>query len=120
MENEKYPYQKEWEEYKKRQKVFWLVFLCFIPFILLFRLIGNLFQSLTSSGDIGSLGFIVFGIVWTICGIRLQYWKCPQCGKAFHTKWYWNNILSSKCLHCKLPKYEGSTFYNDGLWSINR
>jgi hypothetical protein len=118
MESEKYPYQNEWEEYKRRQKTFWLVFLGFIPFILLINGVSNeLFGKFPSGYEIGLVGFV---IAWSICSIRFQYWKCPNCGKSFHRKWWWTNIFSSKCLHCKLPKYEGSTFYNNRLWNANR
>ena len=116
MKNDEFPYQKQWQDYKRRRVTFWLVFVSYIPFMFLFvGVLGNLIKNSSFSGDIGFIGFIFFGFVWTICGLRLQYWKCPRCGKAFHTKWWWNNIFSSKCLHCKLPKYEGSSFYYDQI-----
>jgi hypothetical protein len=121
MENGKYPYQKDWEEYKRRQKAFWLVFLGYIPFMFLFNVVlADLFRVFSFGENVSFFCFIVFGVVWIICGIRLQYWKCPQCRNSFHAKWWWRNIFSSKCLHCKLPKYEGSSFYNDRLWNANR
>ncbi len=121
MENEKYPYQKDWEEYKKRQKTYWLVFLAFLPFTFLIQLISvNLPEINLPDVNIGFLCFIVFGICWTICGVRLLYWRCPRCGNSFHAKWLFSNIFSGKCLHCKLAKYEGSSFYYGRMGNLSR
>jgi hypothetical protein len=112
MEKEKYLYQKEWEEYRKRQKFFWLSTLIIFPLIFFSGVFFNEFFKVEITGglDIGSLYFIAFAIIVGISSFRFQLWKCPRCGNAFHWAWWWSSVFARKCLHCKLPKYTGSTF----------
>ena len=112
MESEKYSYQKEWEEYKKRQKTFWLVCLGYIPLVLVILPLEYISKTDTAIGFVLSLLFVIFLLVFAFYSIKLQFWKCPQCEKSFHNTWWRSNIFSRKCLHCKLPKYQGSTFGN--------
>lgn len=112
MENEKYPYQKQWEEYKFRLVSFWVIFVSYIPFMLLFGFIANriLPSGLSKNGLVYFIAFVGFTIIWSISVVRLNYWKCPRCGKSFHQTFWQHNIFSKSCLHCKLKKYDGSNF----------
>jgi hypothetical protein len=107
--SEKFPYQRQWEEYRERQVIFWLVFIAYLPaMILLTEISKRVFQN----ESVVFAGFCVFALGWGFCGYRLSFWKCPRCAKSFHLTWWWQNIFATKCLHCKLPKYEGSTLKN--------
>ena len=107
--NNKYLFQKQWIDYRRRKTVFVGIFLLYVPlFISLYWVVG--FFNLSQKETLLFISFIVFGIIWLISAIRLQLWKCPICHKFFHLKWWYNNIFSSRCLHCKFPKYEGSSF----------
>lgn len=110
MDNEKYPYQTAWENYRDRQTLFILGFLGLIPFIFFFVKISQYLFNGTSVGgvDLRLAGFIFYALILGVLGLRLQFWKCPRCEKAFHNSTLSHNIFSSQCLHCKLPKYEGS------------
>lgn len=111
----KYPYQKQWEDYRRIKIIALLFFLGYLPLFVIanfiFKLI-NIDEKISASIDINFVFFIFYGAIVMICGYRLQTWKCPNCNKSFHTKWWCNNAFSAKCLHCKFPKYEGSTFYS--------
>jgi hypothetical protein len=111
MSEETTKYQKEWEDYKNRRKMFWLFFVLFIPF---FALLSLLFSKLFGTYTVGSvpIAFIFLGIVFVILINKLRYWKCPHCGKPFFRTW-WENNLTDKCIHCDLPKYYGSSFYRE-------
>ncbi|CAN5715463.1 hypothetical protein BH24ACI1_BH24ACI1_17420 [soil metagenome] len=112
--SEKYSYQKEWKEHRKRQKTFWLVILGYIPIALLSLSLGYFYENNKIIGVASSSLWVVFLVIFVICGIRLQFWECPRCEHSFHRTWWWNNIFSRKCLHCKLPKYAGSSFGERG------
>lgn len=106
-ESEKYPYQKEWKEYRKRQIILIIAFVGLIPFmVLIFPFIPNSYN--IGGLDIRVLCIIFYVIVILVCLYRVNDWKCPRCGKSFNTIWYRRNAISDKCLHCELPRYEGS------------
>lgn len=119
--SEKYPYQKEWKDYRKRKNIFILSFLAYFPImILLMYLSGYLFGTSKFIGiDLNLVYFVGYLIFFGFCGFRFQLWKCPSCRKSFQSKWWWHNIFSSKCLHCKLPKYFGSTYFEQS-WGTEK
>jgi hypothetical protein len=50
--------------------------------------------------------YLVVAILWTIFagyyGGRAFVSKCPNCGKYFYIKKFYNNPLAQRCLHCKI------------------
>lgn len=107
MEVETYPYQKEWEEYISRAKIFWRTFFVFvpIPLTIFLRFIFN-FNDIKSR-NIAIAAFSVYIIVCIITGYRLFYWKCPNCEKPF-LKNPLNFIVSRSCQNCSLMRFRGS------------
>jgi hypothetical protein len=114
MESEKYPYQKDWEEYRKRRN---LCFSIFISIFIFLPLIGMLSRALSFDLKQNYGVQYVLAAPWIIgCFISLSKfntWNCPRCGKQFFTYSFWitSPIFQSNCGNCKLPKYKGSTFY---------
>lgn len=115
MENEKFPYQKQWEEYRKLRNISFGVF--FIPYLLIF-LLGVLFQFLKFSINVNVLVQLVIFFIWVFCYLltskNFYNWKCPRCGHRYFT---WstgktNPIFLDQCQRCNLWKYEGSNFVN--------
>ena len=70
METEKYPYQKEWEEYKLREKLYWGVLFAFIPCCYLSSTLLNYIFDFGNSGSFNSLliSFMIYGIAWIVVG----------------------------------------------------
>lgn len=107
MEIEKYPYQKEWEEYISRARTFWRIFFVSTPILsaILLRFIFN-------SDDIKSRNFtvvslLIYIIACGVAGYKLFYWKCPKCAKPF-LKIPLNFITKRNCQNCGLKRFKGS------------
>lgn len=98
-------YEEQWQEYRKRRNLLLFSFLAYVPVI-------------------GSIGFLMVKFLHTevpvyilafswmafyaISGFRFQLFRCPRCGKRFFLKWWNRNPFVRKCVHCGLPKFEGS------------
>ncbi|MDD5492036.1 MAG: hypothetical protein PHV60_05075 [bacterium] len=95
-------YEHQWQEYKKRRNLFWIIWLTYLPGVLIIGYpLGKFFRSETP--------FIILAVVWMvffiIAGTRFSYWKCPRCGNSYFAKWWYANQFVRKCVHCKLPKW---------------
>jgi hypothetical protein len=96
-------YREQWQEYRKRRNLFFLIWLGYIPAvglttILVSRMIGTFTPSFVFAG--------VWMVLFAIAGTRLSGWRCPRCGKPFSRKsWYDKGLLARKCVHCGLAKF---------------
>jgi len=108
MKNEKYPYQREWENYRFREKTLIIVFSISFPAILLFIFAGS--SPADNYKAVAITLFLICLLLGIVSGFWLGFWKCPRCGHYFHFSFRGNNIFSAKCVRCQLPKYEGSAF----------
>ena len=112
--NEKYPYQKQWEEYRRLKNRQYFVFIRGFTLNLISYL-GGLIG--LNSSVILTIQFVLM-IVWIVALIyivfRFYNWKCPSCGERFFRRTFWITMpeLLSNCSNCNLPKYEGSSFKN--------
>jgi hypothetical protein len=94
-------YEAQWTEYRRRRRVFWLIFVTYIPGVFLIGVpLGNIFNSETPA--------VVTALMWmaafAIAGWRTTYWRCPRCRKRFFATWYVNQF-ARKCVHCGLKKW---------------
>ena len=52
--------------------------------------------------------FAVLGLAWVLgtmfTRFRHAYWPCPRCGQPFEVRRTFSNPLTSRCLHCGLPR----------------
>jgi len=111
--DEKYPYQRQWEEYRRRRNSQYIVFI-------VGALASNLiFYALTKIGvntNIATLALAFLLAVWFIALIfavfRFHKWKCPACGERFFVSSFWirQPEFQSMCSNCSLLKFSGSTF----------
>lgn len=110
--NNGHNYQQEWQKYRVLRARLYIVT---IPMTILF--------GITLAIMVLSLGLIERKIlIWTIVSLtlaalvslhsilRLQRWKCPGCGEAFHGRQVVPNLFESTCRNCGLRRYDGSTF----------
>ena len=79
--------------FKLRRIAFWLFVSAFI--------FGGLLAA--TGWDLGGLAVlpVVFGFIGIALLFRVAFTRCPYCGKQFFTTWYFTNMFSRKCLHCK-------------------
>lgn len=102
--DEKYPYQKQWKEYKGRLHIkffFWIVY-CVLLAVLYFSDLA-----ITKKGIFA--GVLIIGFI----GIEFYVvnFYCPRCGNKFFKKRKWFSYKGwNKCNECGLKLYEGSKF----------
>lgn len=84
-------------EYRKRNFVFWSLFLGWLPAVLLIALpLGRVLNSDRVAQAVIAVWFIalVAAAIW-----RLS-WECPRCDKSFYHKWWYNNAFARRCVNC--------------------
>ena len=96
-------YEKEWKEYRRIRNQWVLVFLGYVPVV---GTVGFLSIKLFHT----AVPAFVFAFFWMalflFTGIRVNIWRCPNCGEWFSGKWWYNlGFLARSCVHCGLPKY---------------
>jgi hypothetical protein len=103
------PYAPKLQEYLRLHRRYWRITVTFAGLVLLVFVAGIVLRSATSYPFSAfnaflytavSVGFIV-GIAAMWAGVRLFWWPCPRCGRAFASsllvQWPGN-----RCKHCGL------------------
>jgi hypothetical protein len=95
-------YESQWNEYRKRSRLFRIIFISYVPGVMLIGIpLGRLFNS--------EVPVISTALIWmsafAVAGWRMSHWKCPRCGKNYFCKWYLQNQFARKCVHCRLEKW---------------
>jgi hypothetical protein len=95
-------YEKKWNDYRKRRRLFLIVAITFLPgasliVVFLDKIFGSGFQS--------EVVLTLWLIAFFITGIRFSYWKCPRCNRNYFIKHFMANQFAQNCLHCGLPKW---------------
>jgi len=84
-------------EYRKRNLVFWGLFVLWIPYgVLVVGPLGRYFNSEVLAGTLVTLWFIAI----FVAGIWRLNWICPRCNKKFYTKWWYKNTFAMRCVYC--------------------
>lgn len=113
MENEQYPYQKQWEEYQRRRNTIFYIFISPILAALLIALLNSVGIKFDKNAGVEFFLAVVWGIAYLISVMSLYRFRCPKCGQGFFALFRLESpLLRDKCDNCKLSKYFGSTFYN--------
>ncbi|HQU86826.1 MAG TPA: hypothetical protein PKY59_27075 [Pyrinomonadaceae bacterium] len=110
MNGEKYPYQKEWEKYRRlRNADFGIFFIGGLGIMILAGIVGLFWGK---QGWFEILLFIIWFFFCLRALIKFHNWQCPRCGERFFTYSFFatSPIFISNCRNCNLPKYSGSTF----------
>lgn len=97
-------YQKTWERYRFWSRLFWMLFLGFMPGVGLVVWFAS-DASRTFSWFVPSW-FLAAGLTRLIA----DNIHCPRCDKGFFPYRWGGNGFGRKCVHCDLPKWSGSTF----------
>jgi hypothetical protein len=116
MQNDSFPYQKEWQAYRKLRNKFYLI--SFLGVLIIF-LIGFIFSRVVSFSDSQFIGlaavlFMLWGYITTYWHHKVSSLKCPKCHEKFFLLILRGTeplMMQHYCNNCGLPKYSGSTFY---------
>lgn len=95
-------YQEQWDEYKKRRRIFILVWLLYLPVA---GGIALFFKKMFGSEELILPVVFAWMVFFLIAGLRMTFWKCPKCGNSFFFKFSEINIFPQKCVHCGLKKW---------------
>ena len=89
--------KEELQEYRKRNILFWVLFLGFIPAAVFVALpLGRLLNS-NGVAEVLIAGWfmgVVAAAIW-----RLN-WTCPRCNKNFYRRWWYKNAFAIRCVNC--------------------
>ena len=84
-------------EYRKRNVVFFALFLGWIPFSVFIAV--PLGKELNADWLSETLIFGWFLAIFVSAIWRLN-WECPRCNKSFYKKWWYNNAAAMRCVNC--------------------
>ena len=86
-------------DYRRRNLIFWGLFLGMVPATLLIATpLGRLFNSNWIAETIATAWFaaVAGATIW-----RMNF-ECPRCGEMFYTKkWIFRQPFTRKCVHCE-------------------
>ena len=95
-------YSAAWADYRRRARMFWFVFLTYLPGVLfLSRGVGAVFGIEQPFFEVA----IVWMAAFALAGWYRNGWRCPRCGQPFFYRRFWKNDFARRCLHCGLPKW---------------
>lgn len=98
-----------WRSYRHWRRLRVAGFLGYVPAM---WLVARASSSLTSSDTPVLVAAMTWMIAWSLCIVRVGWFRCPRCGKAFHLKprlgpiplWS-TRCFSRHCVNCGLPKW---------------
>lgn len=100
---EKNDYKKQWDDYRKRNRIVIALFVGYIPGVALLAI--PLVKFLKSE-----IPFYIIALSWMVAigwaWIRLILFRCPRCGDRFMMNKYFVVASGKKCPYCGLQKYE--------------
>jgi hypothetical protein len=99
------PYYEAWHDYSRVWRRSLFLFLLFFPggVAATSFLLASLFPT--------APGWLVFICLapWVVAAALVSQapvrWRCPRCGKPFHSTTWGHNGFARRCMHCHLPKW---------------
>jgi hypothetical protein len=96
-------YDENWKEYRKARNTFLGLFILYVPVCFSIGVASIKFFATFTPGFVAA--FLWMGM-FVVSGVRLNAWRCPNCGECFSGSWWYNlGFLARRCVHCGLPKY---------------
>ena len=95
-------YAEKWDDYRRRKRLCWILFLTYVPGVFGIGLpLDRLFSSELPLGILAGMWMVAL----LVAGNYAIAWRCPRCGKPFFLTWWGYNSFARKCVHCMLPKW---------------
>jgi hypothetical protein len=99
-------YAEQWQRYRYWVRMFWGLFLGWLPFG---AVLGGVALLVQSDALVYPLLF-AYAVAWVASGIVASNFRCPRCGKTFFWSLRYRNPFARQCVHCHLPKWAGSPY----------
>ena len=97
-------YLRSWRDLRRREVLFWLVVLSYVPGILLIIWIVNEIRD-----DVPEHMFAFLSAAWIAAFVAAaayrQRFRCPRCGQLLFRRLIGFGPDSPKCLSCRLPRW---------------
>ena len=95
-------YRDAWVGYRRRSRIFWLLFLGYVPVVLVVGYVSFwLFGTFTPA----FVAAVLYMVAMAVAGNYGGAWRCPRCHRPFFAKWWFYNSFARSCVHCGLPKW---------------
>lgn len=105
-------YEEAWKEQRRRGRVFLLCWIggplgVLLGYAFVDVVIGR-FLSPPQRKSFGDTALFVLALTWVLVTAFARFrhadWPCPRCGQSFELRGTFSNPLTSRCLHCGLPR----------------
>ena len=87
-----------WREFCRRKRVFWSLFLLYMPVMVL---IAFIVRELNLDEQWSIAAAVFWLAAWGVAGIWLSRFRCPSCDELFFLKRGVGNVWSNTCRHCR-------------------
>jgi hypothetical protein len=97
-------YKKAWDDFRLRKRLFWALFLGYIPMWSLLALLVHGLGLPVKNQLMVALG-LAWMLAWFVVGIWYPLFRCPRCGERFIPRQRRNPFFAtfaSKCANCGL------------------
>lgn len=106
MDREPDAYKRAWRDFRFRKRLFWGLFLGYVPVLaLLGMVLGHLGLLGSNANDVMVALGLAWMLAWFVVGIRYPLFRCPRCQKRF-IAWHRRNPyfvrFATKCSNCGL------------------
>src|ERR1700687_5984172 len=96
-------YSRKWDQYHRRQRIFLVALVAYVPGVLI---VGWFLRTVTSlsSWNAGLIAFVIFGGCATAAMFNLERWRCLRCGESV-CRWagmHWP--FAVRCFTLRTPK----------------
>jgi len=95
-------YRAEWQEYRRRRKVYSVVLWGFLPFGG-FAAVSE-FSPIAARSKLALSLVIAYVALYFYVAERVSRWPCPQCKRAFCSVFRNRGEFDTKCQHCGLSE----------------
>jgi hypothetical protein len=84
---------------RRRRRLLWVAFVGYIPAVMV---LTPLVQSIARPNNALLIVVVSWMALFVVAGFRIDWARCPRCGKHFHATVLWHNPWARRCLHCGL------------------
>ncbi len=95
-------YQAEWAELRRRERIFLIIFLSYLPVTMALGLVSKYLIAIPD--DLTAIILTLWIPAFLLAFIWRIGFQCPRCRQKFFSGERRTNAFARKCMHCHLPK----------------